>query len=387
MADNITVLTQMGLPVEQARFYLEMAGGNLEAAVAMYFDQGAAAGPVADVEVRDMEASIENAIPKWWDIVWPKRETPDPSWTKQSLQFCDEKETGWNGGIIQPKNGPCGVLAIINGLLLLDGAYQKEPNKIKFNDNDIGRVILSILLMCRPKEDAPVIFANPKESGNYAPNSEIQQVECGSREKCILEISKRIERFKGPGGIIDLIYSAMLTRGADQVKQDIAASGGEGPLVYLAINSWFCTTELMSLLLRGEASGNVGAFNAIGQPHDWKVSLGLGLLSSTEKDTKIPICNGLKSPSLPVWIIHGGDHFTLAWQEKPAVGSKFELWHYNGLPPGGPRLAKMGIDAHKGVAKEASNIVEAKYYEPEIDTIDEIVQADPAIKTAHPEQY
>jgi len=48
--------------------------------------------------------------------------------------------------------------------------------------------------------------------------------------------------------------------------------------------------------------------------------LGLGILSNFEYVAKIPINEGLINPEYPVWILHGGDHFTVLFcKEHPNV--------------------------------------------------------------------
>ena len=63
----------------------------------------------------------------------------------------------------------------------------------------------------------------------------------------------------------------------------------------------YAVSELMSLLLRGVANGDIGAFNQVTRaPQDWnrdEVLGGIGLLSSEfERRVGVQICNALKIP-------------------------------------------------------------------------------------------
>jgi len=87
-----------------------------------------------------------------------------------------------------------------------------------------------------------------------------------------------------------------------------AGSESERSLVYGRFN--LCSSELMSLVLCGEPSGNFSAFTATGTPTDMPCPFGVGMLSLDELANGVPICDSLKTPRLPVWILHGGDHFT-----------------------------------------------------------------------------
>ena len=56
-----------------------------------------------------------------------------------------------------------------------------------------------------------------------------------------------------------------------------------------------------------------------------------------------------------MWVLHGGDHFTLliSANGKPLsdqAGATHELLHWNGLPPAGPRMATFALTAVGGVA-------------------------------------
>ena len=97
-----------------------------------------------------------------------------------------------------------------------------------------------------------------------------------------------------------------------------------------------------------------------------------------------PLADGLKNPSTPVYLLHGGDHFTTLFRVNPAAGEDgaaaaatatagegaaaagegegegeggdpppVTWYHYNGLPPGGPRMATLEITAKGGVAGPA----------------------------------
>jgi len=196
--------------------------------------------------------------------------------------------------------------------------------------------------------------------------------------------------YMGPGGLIDIMYSAFFTRGPEQVKKDALGSGCELPLISCAFESWLGNTELISLLLRGKADGNVGAFNAMGGQNAWGKSLGIGMLSKIETEVNIPLCDALKNPEYPIWILHGGDHFTTAWSGKMPPrekGASFELWHWNGLPPGGPRLANLRIIAEGGTSDKAPEKHKPTYYKPIPGQLEEVVQADPGDRKERPDQY
>jgi hypothetical protein len=115
----------------------------------------------------------------------------------------------------------------------------------------------------------------------------------------------------GRGGVCLLCYSALLTRGLDAAKADVALDSGLSPLV--SGPHALCGTELVNLLLTGRARANVSAYGASGAKVDWRAPSPVGMLSRDEIESGMPLADELKSPTSPVYVVHGGDHFTVAW--------------------------------------------------------------------------
>lgn len=155
-------------------------------------------------------------------------------------------------------------------------------------------------------------------------------------------IAKHFHEFAGPHGVVNFCLSCVLTRGTEQVAADVGLDGGSLPLVYGPHS--LCTTELVNLLLCGVARGNISAYENDGRRVEWRAKLrspiaGLvGILSSDEQSGR-SLADELKSPAQPVWILHGGDHFTIFWstsrpqQAEPQQETKINCFHWNGLPP------------------------------------------------------
>lgn len=377
MAANVqTFMDFTGASADQAAAFLEMAGGDVETAVEIYMTSQ---GDEPMTGVTEPEAiPMQQDLPSWWSAVWPTAEEPPEAWRLQRL----DSGGGWAGGIPQPKNGPCGVLAVVHALIL--AGQHTRATEVQVSAEAAAEVIAQILVRCRC--DGPVRLCRPKRRGDYSPTSDLEITELPDAAVG-QEVRARIADFQAPGGIIDLMYSAIFTRGVEKVREEVLAEGGELPLVPKQFNCWLCSIELMSLLLRGTAHGNVGVFHADGSTNKtWEGFNTVGILSRSEKEKGIPMADALKSPTTPVWILHGGDHFTVAWAAAAtpaAPGSQFTLYHWNGLPPGGPRLAELKVNACKGAVATKP----PKFYKPEPGEIEEVVQADPEDKKKFPGKY
>jgi hypothetical protein len=160
------------------------------------------------------------------------------------------------------------------------------------------------------------------------------------------------------------------------------------------------TMELLGLLIRGQAKGNIAAFctdsNGELVPNDWPIS-DVGLLSFSEVETGIPVCDTLKRPRYPVFVLHGGgklrcthdcnnnfcftvfsraDHFTIAYGDEAfsQEPSTFYINVWNGLPPN-RGLQRVRVNASKGMAPMCKGKPSNTYYKPTAGEIEEVIQA------------
>eukprot|EP00757_Euglenozoa_sp_SAG-D1_P012510 gene12510-3671_t len=137
MADAVaTVMGVLGLDRDTAANVLEMAGGNPELAVALYLDQGGDPAPAVG-----NTSDFHPPVP-WYDVVWPERKEISPAWLEQTIEF--GTEDGTRGGIVQPKNGPCGMLATIQATLWAESS-EPEPWDQIYSNEDVANV-MSILV-------------------------------------------------------------------------------------------------------------------------------------------------------------------------------------------------------------------------------------------------
>jgi hypothetical protein len=375
-----------GAPPEQARMFLEMSGGNLETAMSLFFDGGADGGQDFAIARTDVEQAFDG--PPWYTLVWEKKEAVPISWLGQELKF------DGNVGLVQCKNGPCGVLAAINAIVIAQMGITDPQIVLSAKPEALVSALSSIISQCTASAECKLVAW---ADGSNAGDGGLKVKEAVLPKEQLKEyISDHLSEFTAPGGLVLLVYSCLLTRGEDQIHADIRADGGEPPLIVGP--HALCTTELLSLLLRGRASGNVGAFSATGTPNKWATWEGsegagaadgelvgrVGLLSFTEVETGIPLCDLLKSPAAAdgspvtrVWVLHGGDHFTMLFAGGDVQDGSLQLWHWNGLPPGGPRMCRVTVSDSSGQLTEAA-AAPAKhvetFYKPVVGEIDEVVQ-------------
>ena len=100
---------------DTASMYLEMAGGDMDAAMGLYFsmmDDGSGGG---GGDGGGGLSSLGFQAPEMYAMVWEDASRPPPeSWRVQGLAFSPEGGLG----LPQAKNGPCGVLAAFQASLI-----------------------------------------------------------------------------------------------------------------------------------------------------------------------------------------------------------------------------------------------------------------------------
>eukprot|EP01062_Namystynia_karyoxenos_P045357 TRINITY_DN33678_c0_g1_i1.p1 TRINITY_DN33678_c0_g1~~TRINITY_DN33678_c0_g1_i1.p1 ORF type:complete len:536 (+),score=131.82 TRINITY_DN33678_c0_g1_i1:89-1609(+) len=382
MAEQLAEM--MGMPLAAAQALLEAAGGDLETATALALD-GGAAGFGADAGGGGDGGSFKAPF-DWYTLAWPAKEPIPAAWLEQGIGF----DGSVKSGIVQPKNGPCGILSVLQGMLWREmsaGGAALDVHRAP-TEQELGRAIAQMLAGAASlagKEGGGDSVALCRWKGDPGGDIDTERV---PGAECERAVAARLADFTGRGGVVLLLYSGVLTRGVAEVRGDIQAEHGDPPLV---LPPWHvCSSEMIGLFLRGKAGGNVGAYTAAGVKHDW-AGTPLGMLSFQELEAGIPLCDSLKSPPAPIWLVHGGDHFTtLCCPSGPPPaqsGATFELLHWNGLPPCGPRLARLSVTAPEGPARPAPAEHKETFVKRRPGEIEGIVQARPEDKKERPDRY
>ncbi|KAJ3119012.1 hypothetical protein HDU96_003187 [Phlyctochytrium bullatum] len=151
-------------------------------------------------------------------------------------------------------------------------------------------------------------------------------------------------------GLIQLLYSAVLSRGPETVRED----DFDEPECSLIGRHAYCTQELVNLLLTGQAISNVhdGDIHLGGAGDDAKVLKGIkkpqqfGYLTLFEHYESMKVGDYFKNPQLPIFVVCSESHFSVLFSlddrllaTKPSKpGGKvfpgprgFDVVYYDGL--------------------------------------------------------
>jgi len=381
-AEELSAIT--GLPPEQASQFLEMAGGNLEAAVSLFFEIGGGGGDETMGVSEGVGSPTFTPPTPAHGILFGDDVAPE-SWLGQGFQFSDDPAASI--GIVQHKNGPCGVLAAVNGVIVAQADRPQASTVV--TDDMLALALATILVRCATAPSDTKVDSVPEArvvvaswAGDGYTSNQVQETELPADTSTVASHLKAMtSSLKGAGGVVQFCYSAILSRGLDKVRAESVLDGGRPPLI-VGPHS-LCSTELMGLLMFGIARGNVSAYDgADGSKIKWRPKDEVGMLSRDEIDMGIPLADELKDPSKSVYVIHGGDHFTLLWVTA-VVGDAVDFFHWNGLPPNRAmfplRLTNASLEPCPAPEKHVQS-----HWRIKVGEVESIVQACPADKQARP---
>jgi len=368
MADEaVAMLAAMtGLGPEEAQGYLEMAGGDLDAAVGLYFQMSGGDGGGV-VEQQQQQGYLGDL-----GLVGVVASEPLSSpWREQKLKFSED-----GVGIVQEKNGPCGILTVIDGIII-SGRLRRDGKVLgnPVDKEELSSVLAGIIEKCCIEETGKIC---QWRDGKVHEAMKVVEVPVAEIEG---EILRLYDQYASPGGLELLICSCVLSHGIEKTRLE-----GEMPLI-VGPNQ-LCSSELMMLFLTGRAKGDLGAYSILGGKNEVEIDAGIGMLSFSELESGIPVHDNMKTPLQPVWIIHSGDHFTILFSETKLkdYSPPLTLMHFNGLPPGGPRMVEVKVEG-SSVAGKAPAVKKDIFFKPVPGEIEDVVQANPDDREARPDDW
>ncbi|CAB9510468.1 expressed unknown protein [Seminavis robusta] len=366
MADSVCAI--LGCSLEYAENLLAAAGGNVELAVSLGLDGGDGGGGdgggFADVGAADGGGVADGdkkrkmdeftAPYKGYEKIWAEVSPLPDSWKNQRLDAWTDTD-GSSSTIVQPLNGPCGVLAVVQAELWL--LEQQQDNKDR--DACLTQAIHNIL---------------SRITSSSATDQDKMMIQMANGTQVSLDDASTQIRTA-----TQLVEAAACTYGIAQIRSSLV----EGP-------HWLCSADLLSLLLRGNiANTNISCFGAFDPVHKKKqpfytstntssTNNQIGLLSMMEIDEGIPVADDLKFQKT-VWILHTGDHFvTMRQTSKTQNNDDNNTIHmeiYDGLQPNGPITKHYAITGDTSVADQAPAQHVETFRKKRVGQPDDIVQA------------
>ncbi|KAJ3410083.1 hypothetical protein HDV05_004108 [Chytridiales sp. JEL 0842] len=301
------------------------------------------------------------------------RSTFTDEWRGKGFVFNTVPQLGY--GLVQSKGGPCGLLAGVQAFvvkwLAFGGKYTGAVRGDKLRPTSSQSVSALIDAIAEILWQAGGTRHRRAVVALYKPNLRVQANVNPSHEKYIPDgitenmelhefvelamlrefINFNIDSFLGndPGrhGLIQVLYSAVLSRGADVVRdedfdyRECSLIGRHG----------YCTQEMVNLLTVGQAISNVhdgdivlsGSSGTDGEDSSLlkgiKRPCQFGFLTLFEHYGSMKVGEYLKTPHLPIFVVCSESHFTVLFSTDRELLNKaaqksvknFDLVYYDQL--------------------------------------------------------
>lgn len=96
-------------------------------------------------------------------------------------------------------------------------------------DRELTGTLAAVLARCATSDRITVAsWEADTPPGTVLKTTEVAATDTAAMEQAVADA---LPSYTGPGGVVLLCYSAVLTRGLDNVRADVAADNGELPLV------------------------------------------------------------------------------------------------------------------------------------------------------------
>ncbi|KAK3592961.1 hypothetical protein CHS0354_023182 [Potamilus streckersoni] len=306
-------------------------------------------------------------------------------WRLQSFCFCDTP--GLRFGIVQKKGGPCGVLASVQACMLQELLFSK--NKItlsKYGDpgneersSALATGLSKIFWRAGQKKQAVVTLPSGRTlisaGGRFRSDDLIETIMIYTFkdfDDLLAFVKQNIHQFELDGycGVVLSLYSVILSRTVDGVREDMDEPGGQ-----LMGAHGYCSQDMVNLYLTGRAVSNV--FNDVvelesGNGEKPVILKGLsarsdiGLLSLFEHYKSCQVGTYYKTPRYPIWVICSESHFSILFSIKRDLISdwkaerRFHLYYFDGLARQQQEI-KLTIDTtnvhYKGPSEDEGQLV------------------------------
>ncbi|XP_052245400.1 probable ubiquitin carboxyl-terminal hydrolase MINDY-4 isoform X2 [Dreissena polymorpha] len=276
-------------------------------------------------------------------------------WKFQSFSFCDMPKLKY--GIVQKKGGPCGVLASVQACVLQELLFgEKKIPPQRFNEptyeertEALSAALAKVFWRCGEKRKAVVCLPSSRpvigSGGKFKADEFIETLSLYTFidfEELSSFMKQVVSQFEldGQGGVMLSLYSAILSRKVEGVKDDM-----DVPTNALMGAHGYCTQEMVNLYLSGRAVSNV--FNDVMEldSGDGNIMMlkgvvsrcDVGLLSLFEHYKSCQVGTYMKTPRYPIWVICSESHFSVLFCVRKELTSdwkaerRFDLYYFDGL--------------------------------------------------------
>lgn len=250
-------------------------------------------------------------------------------WFQQSIGFgVGHKADVFFGGFVQPSAGPCGLHAVLNAFALCELLFGVSAYTLSMNPDQVLQTFRSLDDMTQIDD----VFALVALVGALA--FSIWQAGNGSTAVVVFFVQPSLlmttlnsyndvfdfviensAHFTSNMGIMNFVYSLLMSRGLEQVKADM---GGRDRIDCLVQDHGTCSQDLLNLATIGFAIPSVHNGSAVND------EFGVGLprrsvVGFISNYAAAGVGSHYLNPMVPFWLISGEGHVTLLLSDDPLV--------------------------------------------------------------------
>ncbi|EDV28476.1 uncharacterized protein TRIADDRAFT_51423 [Trichoplax adhaerens] len=285
-------------------------------------------------------------------------------WCRESFIF-HIHNYGLPFGLKIHKNGPCGVIAVVQAFvlrhLIFDEDDENNYKRLKAvnereRQNALALALADILWIAGEESKTAIVLLPPDDDRSKPIGASQVRLNDMTEDGILYQfnafndlrdfIKKKLPIFQHEFGygVAFFLYSAILSRGIENIRNDM-----DDPEKILLTENERCSQELINLLLVGKAVSYV--FNGI-LDYDYKLRKPLqqplfgidkrgvvGLLTLMEHvaEGNYTVGSKLKTPKYPIWVVNIELSFAVIFSCKRDLLNdwkaerQFHLWYYTGL--------------------------------------------------------
>jgi hypothetical protein len=253
-------------------------------------------------------------------------------WHSQGFNF--SHSPSW--GLKQGQGGPCGILASVQAEMLRELFFSGDISRVngnllpEFSKTRVSEVLVVSLvrILSRAKSGEKYIFIEMQPNTNLANVDEthsISIVKLSTSAQALQYIEENEAILAGSSGVLIYLMSLLLTRGLDQVLEDMDDVDNT-----LIGHFGHCTQDLLNLLLSGKASSNVfdgmkplGGESGFNLKGVFKKS-SIGYLTHLEALRYCQVGEFFKIPEYPIWVLGSSSHFSVLFSLDRTINEQCE---------------------------------------------------------------
>lgn len=252
-------------------------------------------------------------------------------WFQQSIGFgVGHKAEVFFGGFVQPYAGPCGLHAVLNAFTLCELLFGVSEYDLSMKPDQVLQSIRSLDDMSKTQIDdvfAMVALVGALafsiwQAGNgrtavvvFFVQPSLRMTTLNSYDDVFHFVFENSVHFTSNMGMMNFVYSLLMSRGLEQVKADM---GGRYGINCLVQDHGTCSQDLLNLATIGLAIPSVHNDNAGNE------SFGVGLprrsvVGFISNYAAAGVGSHYLNPMVPFWLISGEGHVTLLLSDDPLV--------------------------------------------------------------------